>query len=184
MHKKPNAEVEITESIDRRTFLKRATVAGVTAGTMLSGVDKIKALAATDTNQMGSLIDLTKCDGCKGEKIPRCVLACRDKNAEHYPQPEYPLKNYWPQKKHEDWSDNPERIDRLTPYNWTFVEQVEVEHNGVKKELNIPRRCMHCLDAPCQKLCAFGTIHKSEQGAVYIDRDFCMGGSKCRTVCP
>lgn len=173
------------ELMDRRTFLKRTVAAGVVAGTMLSGLDKIKAAAAAEEDrQMGSLIDLTLCDGCRGEDIPRCVLACRQKNSKHYPNPEYPLKPYWPQKKYEDWSDRPERIDRLTPYNWTYVEKVQVEHNGVRKEVSIPRRCMHCFDPPCQKLCPFGTIHKSEQGAVYIDRDFCMGGSKCRDVCP
>lgn len=183
--KQDNKSVLETEAVTRRTFLKRAGAAGIAAGTVLSGVDKIKALAASDENkQMGSLIDLTKCDGCPGEEIPLCVLACREKNAMHYPQPEYPLKNYWPQKRYEDWSDNPERIDRLTPYNWTYVEHVEVEHNGVNKQVSIPRRCMHCFDPPCQKLCPFGTIYKSEQGAVYIDREFCMGGSKCREVCP
>lgn len=171
--------------IDRRTFLKRAAAAGAVAGTMLSGIGSIPAAAAAkEQQQMGSLIDLTRCDGCKGEEIPRCVLACRKKNEKHYPQPEYPLKNYWPQKKYEDWSDQPERVDRLTPYNWTYVEKVQVEHNGVIKEVRIPRRCMHCLNPPCQKLCPFGTIYKSKQGAVCIDRDFCMGGAKCRSVCP
>ncbi|UTW69420.1 4Fe-4S dicluster domain-containing protein [Anaerobacillus sp. HL2] len=44
---------------------------------------------------------------------------------------------------------------------------------------------MHCIDAPCQKLCPFGVIRKKpNKGAVKIDTNFCMGGAKCRTVCP
>jgi Fe-S-cluster-containing dehydrogenase component len=43
---------------------------------------------------------------------------------------------------------------------------------------------MHCDDPACQKLCPFGVIGKSDEGAVHIDPNYCMGGSKCRDVCP
>lgn len=173
--------------ISRRTFLKRTAFAGATVGILLA--TRKPAYAWQDESKKdaltGSLIDLTKCDGCKGFDTPLCVTACKNKNKHRFPQPEKPMKDYWPQKKHEDWSDQQERIDRLTPYNWTYVEKVTVNINGTTtKEVAIPRRCMHCLDAPCQKLCPFGVIHKTEHGAVNIDPSFCMGGAKCRDVCP
>ena len=43
---------------------------------------------------------------------------------------------------------------------------------------------MHCLDAPCRKICPFGAIDRSEQGAVQINPEVCFGGAKCRDICP
>ncbi|WP_231563761.1 MULTISPECIES: 4Fe-4S dicluster domain-containing protein [Anoxybacillus] len=126
---------------------------------------------------------MTKCDGCAAYDTPLCVTACRQKNEHRFPQPQKPIKDYWPRKKHEDWSNEKDRTDRLTPYNWTYVEKVQVSWNGQTKDVAIPRRCMHCLDAPCQKLCPFGVIEKTKHGAVKIDENFCMGGAKCRAVC-
>ncbi|MBB6177020.1 Fe-S-cluster-containing dehydrogenase component [Anoxybacillus tengchongensis] len=176
----------MSEKISRRTFLKRSTVAGATAGMLLA--TKTPGYAQTDKSDentlIGSLIDLTKCDGCAAYDTPLCVTACRQKNEHRFPQPQKPIKDYWPQKKHEDWSNEKDRTDRLTPYNWTYVEKVQVNWNGKTKDVAIPRRCMHCLDAPCQKLCPFGVIEKTKHGAVKIDENFCMGGAKCRAVCP
>ncbi len=176
----------MSNHISRRTFLKRSVFAGVTTGVLLATKKPGYAQTnhAKEEKLVGSLIDLTKCDGCVHKDTPACVLACREKNKSRFPEPKKPIKDYWPQKRHEDWSEERDRIDRLTPYNWTYVETVEVEKNGTKKTVSIPRRCMHCLDAPCQKLCPFGVISKSEHGAVQIDEFFCMGGAKCRNVCP
>jgi Fe-S-cluster-containing dehydrogenase component len=71
-------------------------------------------------------------------------------------------------------------IDTLTPYNWTTVQRVEVEG----EELFIPRRCMHCDNPPCASLCPFGALNKYSDGSVVINHDLCMGGSKCKSVCP
>ncbi len=172
--------------LDRRTFLKRSAQATVTAGVVAATSNSVFAEGEEDkvNGYVASIIDLTKCDGCANYDTPLCVTACKTKNEHRFPQPQGPLKDYWPQKRHEDYSQEQDRTDRLTPYNWTFVDQVEVSHDGVTEMVSVPRRCMHCIDAPCQKLCPFGVIEKSEQGAVKIDEFFCMGGAKCRDVCP
>lgn len=173
----------MAENITRRTFLKRSVAAGAVSAIMLSGIDKVQG--ATMNDQKGTVIDLTKCDGCKNEEAPLCVLACREKNQSRFPQPKKEdIQPYWPQEKYEDYSDQQDVINRLTPYNWTFVDRVEVEHNGKKEEVYVPRRCMHCDNPPCMNLCPFGAISKSDEGAVCIDDGYCMGGAKCRDVCP
>ena len=175
--------------MNRRRFFK--TVAfGAAAGAVLApantNADVIsgeRGVISGDKSggAIGSIIDLTLCDGCAGQATPACVSACREKNSARFPEPDPKfLIDYFPQKKHEDWSKKRGVISRLTPYNWTFVERVEVGGERVF----VPRRCMHCDDPACQKLCPFGTIGKSKQGAVSIDANFCMGGSKCRDVCP
>jgi Fe-S-cluster-containing dehydrogenase component len=160
----------------RRQFFKRVGIAG---GALLLTSEGAKA-ANNPQMRIGSIIDLSLCDGCKGETIPACVSACKEKNQAHFPEPQKPIQPYWPRKQYEDWSDERDRIDRLTPYNWTFVEHLHVDG----QEIHVPRRCMHCDNPACLNLCPFGTIGKSDTGAVYIDRDFCMGGAKCRDVCP
>lgn len=171
-------------NLSRRDFLKRSTGAVAVGTIALSGADKVLAQTQT-TAEKGTIIDLTKCDGCQHKDTPLCVLACHDKNKEKFPKVnQEDLKPYWPQKHYEDWSDKQDMTNRLTPYNWTFVDQVTVEHEGKTEEVFVPRRCMHCDNPTCKGLCPFGAITKDDHGAVEINDGLCMGGAKCRDVCP
>lgn len=157
---------------------------GIAGGLVLSGSAKW-AEAKSLGGHVGTLIDLTKCDGCQHLEMPKCVQVCRTKNQEKFPKVgDGEIQNYWPQKMHEDWSKRQDVINRLTPYNWTFVESVKVEHEGKLHELHIQRRCMHCDNPPCAHLCPFGSQSKSAEGPVLINYDTCFGGAKCRDVCP
>ncbi|WP_419175822.1 4Fe-4S dicluster domain-containing protein [Desulfosediminicola sp.] len=162
--------------ISRRNFLKGSAMAGA-----LTVLPKVDAHAAPAPESYATLIDLSKCDGCAGKDTPLCVAGCRSGRAQDFPEPiQDQVRDYWPQKKHEDWSNKRHVTDRFTPYNWLFVQQVQV--GG--QTLSIPRRCMHCDNPPCVKLCPFGINHKTPEGPVYIQENLCMGGAKCRNVCP
>lgn len=166
--------------LSRRTFL-----AGLVAASGATLMTPKKTIAAVSDQSYATLIDLTKCDGCAGEAVADCVQACRSANQHRFPEPNPEmLKPYWPQKSFEDWSQKREITNRLTPYNWTFVQRVTVEHGGAEYTIAIPRRCMHCDNPPCAKLCPFGIMKKHPEGMVDIDPDLCFGGAKCRTVCP
>lgn len=162
------------ETMSRREFLLRSTAAGLAGATALAAPSAASASPVSD-GTVGSLIDLTLCDGCGA-----CVSACRTKNAAAFPAPVDDIPVNWPTGKNEDWRDLSDATDRLTPYNWTYVETVTVDG----REINIPRRCMHCDDPACVKLCPFSAQEKTPEGAVVIDHDACMGGAKCRDVCP
>jgi formate dehydrogenase iron-sulfur subunit len=161
--------------LTRRSFLKGGAMALGAAG--VSGVAKV-AFAKTKT--YATLIDLTRCDGCKSEPMPKCVEACRAVNEKRFPEPQEPIKNLWPQKTHDDWSKKRDVINALTPYNWTTVQKVEVEG----EEIFLPRRCMHCDNPPCARLCPFGALNKYDDGSVVINSNLCLGGAKCKSVCP
>ena len=162
--------------LSRRTFI---TGTGVAAAMVCLPTGRVQAKPGPDS--YATLIDLTKCDGCAGRPAPLCVQSCREGRQNDFPRPEKEqLRDYWPQKKHEDWSQKQQLSDRFTPYNWIFLQQVEVGGRLV----SIPRRCMHCDNPPCAKLCPFGVKHKTPEGPVYIDHDLCFGGAKCRSVCP
>jgi len=125
--------------ISRRTFLKRVALASVVSGTILAlGNNNVEGAVGPKA----TVIDLTKCDGCIGEPIPKCVAACRIKNTSRFPhvKGDAPIPAYWPRTIYEDWTDKKHIIDRLTPFNWIYVASVKTDG----QQLYIPRRCMHC----------------------------------------
>jgi Fe-S-cluster-containing dehydrogenase component len=84
----------------------------------------------------------------------------------------------------EDWSEKQDVNDRLTPYNWLFIQEATVMVDGEEQTLTIPRRCMHCQNPPCADLCPWGAARKLKNGITRIDDDLCLGGAKCKKVCP
>ncbi len=167
-------------SLSRRTFLKTSVAAACAA--CASQVPKPASAEQTRVKELATLIDIRKCIGCEA-----CVEACRDANADKYPDPQKPYPKMYPSRvKVEDWSDpeGRETRDRLTPYNWLFIQEVTVTHNGEEITLTIPRRCMHCQNPPCADLCPWGSARKLKNGITVIDADLCLGGAKCKSVCP
>ena len=150
----------------------------------MSGLVLPEAAHAKEENRLVTLIDLSLCDGCSDREMPACVSTCKAINKDKIPGIADPVPVPWPRKIVEDWSKKQEVFNRLTPYNYIYVHKAEVEWQGQKKTLFIPRRCMHCDNPACATICPFSANHKQPNGAVVIDQDLCFGGAKCKTVCP
>jgi Fe-S-cluster-containing dehydrogenase component len=166
--------------MSRRSFLKAAII---TAGAATAATFPIPGSAAGSDEELCTLLDIRKCIACEA-----CVEACREVNDFKFPEPEGPMPTMYPASrvKIADWSSDERReiTDRLTPYNWVFIQHTEGEYNGKGFEIHIPRRCMHCRNAPCSNLCPFGAAYIKGNGIVRIHPDICMGGAKCKKVCP
>jgi len=163
--------------ISRRSFLK-GTMA--TACTLAAAGIPASAAATEGKEQLATLLDIRKCIGCEA-----CVEACKEVNETKFPDPKKPFPKMYPDRVPVmDWSDKQDVTDRLTPYNWLFIQSATVKINGEETELTIPRRCMHCVNPPCVKLCPWGSARLLENGISRIDPDLCLGGSKCKSVCP
>ncbi|NIQ98113.1 MAG: 4Fe-4S ferredoxin, partial [Desulfuromonadales bacterium] len=78
----------------RRTFLS-----GMAAAATVTALPRpcVATPAAGSAVPVATLIDLSRCDGCRDAQMPRCVSACREKNADRFPEPDPSmLKDYWP----------------------------------------------------------------------------------------
>jgi formate dehydrogenase iron-sulfur subunit len=165
------------EALSRRNFLKGGVAAACSlAATQVPG----KAEAASRAQPLATLLDIRKCIGCEA-----CVDACQEVNGHKYPDPKKPFPKMIPERVPVmDWSEKQDVRDRLTPYNWLYIQSATVEIDGEETELTVPRRCMHCTNPPCVKLCPWGSARQLDNGISRIDADLCMGGSKCKAVCP
>jgi Fe-S-cluster-containing dehydrogenase component len=168
----------MSEPISRRGFLKGAGAAA--AGLAVSGLALPQAVQAATGQELCTVLDLSRCIGCEA-----CVEGCRGTWQSTLPDPVASIPKPFPERVPiEDWSQRKDVQDRLTPYNFLYVEHLEVPHGGRERELHIPRRCMHCVNAPCTNLCPFGACQTEANGVTHIDQDVCFGGAKCKDVCP
>lgn len=164
--------------ISRRSFIKGGLAAIGAAG--VSSLPMPSSVKGAGPGELATLIDIRKCIGCEA-----CVEACQEVNAPKFPEPEKPFPKMVPSKvKVSDWSDKRDVMDRLTPYNWLFIQEATVTVNGEEETYTIPRRCMHCQNPPCADLCPFGAASKLKNGITRINPDICLGGAKCKKVCP
>jgi len=168
----------MTQDISRRTFLKGGlAAAGALAASSLSLPSSVKGASG---QELATLIDIRKCIGCEA-----CVEACKEVNEPKFPKPKKPFPKMYPSRvKVSDWSDRRDEVDRLTPYNWLFIQEATVTVNGREETYTIPRRCMHCQNPPCADLCPWGAARKLKNGITRIHADICLGGAKCEKVCP
>jgi formate dehydrogenase iron-sulfur subunit len=78
---------------------------------------------------------------------------------------------------------NPPDIS-ASAFNIIRFSEVPSEANPVRW-LFVSRRCMHCDDAGCMKICpAPGALYKTKEGAVAFDKDKCIGCKLCVAGCP
>jgi len=168
-------------NVSRRGFLKALGVGGAGMLVPTGAANAQERVPLPSDQELATLLDLSKCIGCGA-----CVDACRESNAAKFPEPQKPFPELVPasKAKTEDWSDRRDVDDRLTPYNWLFLQSAAVSYQGRDYELNIPRRCMHCQNPPCANMCPFGAASKDTNGITRIYDSFCFGGAKCRKVCP
>ncbi len=166
--------------LSRRSFLKAGLLGGMATASGLLAPPSVQASRGAN---LCTLFDLRKCVACGA-----CVEACRDINKQKFPVLDGPIPIKFPQSKVtiEDWTSPEKREvrDRLTPFNWLMIQTARGTYSGKDFEVHLPRRCMHCHNAPCVNLCPFGVAFTQRNGIVRIHPELCMGGGKCQAVCP
>jgi formate dehydrogenase iron-sulfur subunit len=74
----------------------------------------------------------------------------------------------------------------LTPHLYNRIHYVEMPSDkDPVRWLFVNRRCMHCGDAGCMKICPSpGALYRTKEGAVGIDKEKCIGCKLCAVGCP
>ena len=118
-------------------------------------------------NRKAILVTPEVCIGCRA-----CQVACKSWN-------ELPgIKT-----KNNGTYQNPPDL-AIAAYNIIKYSEVPSQADPVRW-LFVNRRCMHCDDAGCMKICpAPGALYRTEEGAVAFDRDKCVACKLCVNACP
>jgi formate dehydrogenase iron-sulfur subunit len=124
-------------------------------------------MANTTENRKALLVSPELCIGCRG-----CQTACKNWN-------QLPGEK----TKNTGTYQNPPDLES-TAFNIIRYSEVPSESNPVRW-LFVSRRCMHCGDAGCMKICpAPGALFKTKEGAVAFDKNKCIGCKLCVAGCP
>lgn len=124
-------------------------------------------MSTANENRKALLISPELCIGCRG-----CQSACKNWHL----LPGEKTKN----------SGSYQNPPDLAPSAYTIVRFTEVpSEKDPVRWLFVSRRCMHCGDPGCMKICpAPGALRKTPEGAVTFNKDKCIGCKLCTGGCP
>jgi formate dehydrogenase iron-sulfur subunit len=112
------------------------------------------------------MIDTTRCTACRS-----CQVSCKQWN-------KLPAEATVNRGSYE----NP---PQLTPHLYNQVRFIESEKDGDLRWLFVNKRCMHCGDAGCIKVCpSAGALYRTEDGLVAFNQEKCIGCNYCVNGCP
>jgi formate dehydrogenase iron-sulfur subunit len=122
--------------------------------------------SARTTLEVGKLIDVSRCIGCKA-----CQSACMEWND---------LRDQI--GTNDGFYTNPADLSDQT---WCLMRFYEREIDGNFNWLILKDGCLHCSEPGCLKACpAPGAIVQYSNGIVDFQEDYCIGCGYCQTGCP
>ncbi|UCC85418.1 MAG: 4Fe-4S dicluster domain-containing protein [Gemmatimonadota bacterium] len=170
---------EESKPFDRREFLKKCGL----AVPIVLGVVRVPLLEAQAPSNgdydpsehlYGMGIDVNKCIGCG-----QCVLACKTENDVPLDSHHFNtwIERYVIRTDEEVEVDSPNGgLDGFPP--------MASEGSEIRRTFFVPKLCNHCAEAPCVQVCPVGATFTTEDGAVLVDDEYCIGCRYCIQACP
>lgn len=171
--------VEEPKPVDRREFLKKCSI----AAPILLGVLRVPLLEAQGSGRAGydasehlygMGIDVNKCIGCG-----QCVVACKTENDVPFDSHHFNtwVERYIIRSNEEIEVDSPDGgMEGFAPMASAGGE--------IRRTFFVPKLCNHCAEAPCVQVCPVGATFTTEDGAVLVDDEYCIGCRYCIQACP
>ncbi|SFV88883.1 Sulfite reduction-associated complex DsrMKJOP iron-sulfur protein DsrO (=HmeA) [hydrothermal vent metagenome] len=152
------------KELNRRDFIKDATVATVSVATIASGIslttfaaEPKESAPVTNEKRWGMLIDTNK---LSESDIENMVNACQEENG-------------WGNEEHSTGYQKPD-----------WIKKVKVRDKATGKIDVLPMMCQHCEEPPCVDVCPTNASMKREDGIVLVDKHLCIGCRYCMMACP
>lgn len=112
------------------------------------------------------LIDTTRCTACRS-----CQVACKQWN-------KLPADATVNRGSYENPPD-------LTPHLYNQIHFIEQEQGDALRWLFVNKRCMHCAEAGCVKVCpSAGALYHTPEGLVAYNKQKCIECHYCVNGCP
>ena len=125
---------------------------------------------AAETPIKTTLVDITKCIGCRA-----CQVACKQWNDRDGEETELDFNLGF---------QNPATLSANTLTLITFHELPDEQAPGGLHYLFTMRRCLHCLEPACASACPTTALDRRSDGPVIYDADECIGCRYCIWACP
>jgi len=74
--------------------------------------------------------------------------------------------------------------DLSTTEGFVRFEHLETGKFPTVHDEVVPMQCMHCEDAPCEKVCPTHATYTTDSGVVLVDENKCIGCKYCMAACP
>jgi formate dehydrogenase iron-sulfur subunit len=126
--------------------------------------------AAGSTPIKTTLIDITKCIGCRA-----CQVACKNWNDRDGEETELQGQLGF---------QNPATLSAKTYTLITFHELPDEKAPGGLHYLFTMRRCLHCMDPACVSACPTTALERQSDGPVTYNSNQCIGCRYCIWACP
>ena len=125
---------------------------------------------AAETPIKTTLVDITKCIGCRA-----CQVACKQWNDREGEETELDFNLGF---------QNPATLSANTLTLITFHELPDEKAPGGLHYLFTMRRCLHCLEPACASACPTTALDRRSDGPVIYDANKCIGCRYCIWACP
>ena len=125
---------------------------------------------AVETPIKTTLVDITKCIGCRA-----CQVACKQWNDRDGEETELDFNLGF---------QNPATLSANTLTLITFHELPDEKAPGGLHYLFTMRRCLHCLEPACASACPTTALDRRSDGPVIYDSNKCIGCRYCIWACP
>ncbi len=126
--------------------------------------------SGTDVPVKTTLIDITRCIGCRA-----CQVACKHWNERDGEETELDANLGF---------QNPATLSAQTLTLITYHELPDDAAPGGLHYLFTMRRCLHCLEPACASACPTTALKRQPDGPVTYDADKCIGCRYCIWSCP
>lgn len=166
----------------RRDFLSGGGKLLLVAGASAAGLEKVLAGTPEEADEYDAYrhwwamaIDIDKCIGCG-----LCVRACKTEN--DVPDEPYYFRT-WVERYHVPggYSEHPQ-VDSPNGGHDGFDQRYADDREG--KTFFVPKMCNQCASSPCVQVCPVGATFESPDGAVLVDKSYCLGCRYCVQACP